>query len=155
MRVFAPIPTIPLADTGMAGAIGWSLVLIVLIIIAFFAVVRLRAWLKDDDDAPVSVGFSLTDLRHLHRQGKMTDEEFEKARNLMVASTKRMAENIPDPLAGSKLAAERDRAARGVGSANPATPATPVPPRERPPRTPRPGDQTGGQPGNGPGATGR
>src|SRR4051794_4777784 len=108
MRLLPPIPMLPLADAGLAGVLGWSLVLIVLTVIAFFGVVRLRAWMKDDDDTPVSVGFSLTDLRHLHREGKMTDEEFDKARNLMVASTKRMAENIPDPLAGSRLAAERD-----------------------------------------------
>jgi len=101
-------PTL-LAESGVAGVIGWSLVLIVLIFIAFVGVLRLRNWLKDDD-APVSIGFSLTDLRQLHRQGKMTDAEFEKARNLMVAHAKQMAERLPDPLAGSKTAgAARER----------------------------------------------
>jgi hypothetical protein len=102
-----------LADSNMAGVLGWSLVLIVFIFVAFIGVMRLRTWLKDDD-TPVSVGFSLTDLRQLHRQGKMTDAEFEKARNLMVAHAKQMAEKLPHPLAGSKAAADRARREAGL-----------------------------------------
>src|SRR4051794_27697318 len=101
---FHPAPPAPpaslLAETGVAGILGWSLVLIVLIFVAFFAVVRLRNWMKEDHASP-SAGFSLTDLRQLHRSGKMTDAEFEKARNLMVANAKRMTEGLADPLAGS------------------------------------------------------
>src|SRR5690349_4419021 len=97
-------PISPLAETGVAGILGWSLVLIVLIFVAFFVVVRLRNWLRDDH-TPDAVGFSLTDLRQLHRQGKMTDAEFEKARNLMVAHAKQMADKMPNPLAGSAAAA--------------------------------------------------
>src|SRR5689334_15694901 len=112
---FTANPALVLAASGMAGVLGWSLVLLVLIFIAFFAVVRLRAWLKDDA-TPTSVGFSLTDLRQLHREGKMTDEEFEKARNLMVAHAKQMAEKLPHPLAGRKTAAERSQQATNIDS---------------------------------------
>jgi hypothetical protein len=104
-------------DSGMASVLGWSLVLIAMLVGAFFAIARLRAWLKKED-TPASVGFSLTDLRALHRAGKMTDEEFEKARNLMVAQTKRMTANLPHPLAASKL-----RAPRGAEGASPAKPS--------------------------------
>jgi hypothetical protein len=96
----------PLAQsTEMARAIGWSLVLIVLLVLGFVAVARLRRWLKEDDDegdAPVATGFSLSDLRRLHRQGQMTDEEFERARAKMMASAKAMAAKLPDPLARNR-----------------------------------------------------
>jgi hypothetical protein len=84
-------------------AIGWSLVLIALIVVAFLVVMRLRTWLQSDDgDAAPSIGFTLGDLRRLHKEGKMTDEEFERARAKMMAGAKAMAEKLPDPLAGSR-----------------------------------------------------
>ena len=65
----------------------WTAVIAIvfsLLLIGFFAVMKLREWLKSDD-APVGIGFTLSDLREMHRAGKMTDEEFEKARSKMVA----------------------------------------------------------------------
>ena len=122
-------PAPVLAQSGVGAIFGWSLVLIVLIFVAFFAVVRLRNWLREDQ-TPASIGFSLTDLRQLHREGKMTDAEFEKARNLMVAHAKRTAERLPDPLAGSKAARDRRGAAGapadppGQWQASPGEPGT-------------------------------
>ena len=84
---------------GMGGAIGWSLVLILLVFGAFYGVMRLRRWLKEEDVPAGGIGFSLGDLRQLHREGKITAEEYEKARSKMVAAGKAMAEKLPDPLA--------------------------------------------------------
>ncbi len=42
----------------------------------------LRRKMKVEESTPRD--FSLTDLRDLHRQGKMTDEEFERAKSLIV-----------------------------------------------------------------------
>ena len=84
----------------MLPVFGWSLVLIALLVVGFFAISKLRQWLKDD--APMAgpaIGFTLSDLRQLHRQGKMTDEEFERARSKMVGAAKAMAAKMPDPLA--------------------------------------------------------
>ena len=80
---------------------GWSLVLICLLVGGFFAISKLRQWLRDDDGgAPVSpIGFTLSDLRQLHKQGQMTDEEFERAKAKIVGSAKAMAAKLPDPLA--------------------------------------------------------
>ena len=86
-----------------ARAMGWSLVLIALIVVAFLVVIQLRKWMQSDDgDAAPSIGFTLGDLRQLHKEGKMTDEEFERARAKMMAGAKAMAQNLPDPLAGSR-----------------------------------------------------
>jgi hypothetical protein len=35
-----------------------------------------------------TIGFSLADLRELHRTGKISDQEFERARGKMAASLK-------------------------------------------------------------------
>ena len=73
-------------------------ILLALLLVGFAAVSKLRQWLKTDD-TPVGLGFSLSDLRQLHREGKMTDEEFEKARSRIVAGAREMASKLPDPLA--------------------------------------------------------
>jgi hypothetical protein len=86
--------------SSIASVIGWSLVLIVLVLGAFVVVMRVKSWLTADDDAgPAGAGFTLSDLRTLHRSGKMTDEEFERARAQMMAGAKAMADKLPDPLA--------------------------------------------------------
>ena len=86
---------------GILPVFGWSLVLIALLVAGFFAIAKLRQWLKEDSDVPTgpAAGFTLSDLRQLHKQGKMTDEEFERARAKIVGAAKAMAEKMPDPLA--------------------------------------------------------
>lgn len=88
-----------LADAGIGDVIFRSLVLMVIVIVALYGVLRLRRWLnEDDDEATAKVGFTLSDLRELHRRGEMTTEEFEKARAQMLAAGKSMTQGI-DPLA--------------------------------------------------------
>jgi hypothetical protein len=100
------IPLVLLAQpSNVGGVIGWSLVLIVLIVAGAAGVLWLRRWMKEEEDVPTTpggIGFSLSDLRQLHREGKMTDEEFERARSKMVAAGKSLAEKLPDPLAGRR-----------------------------------------------------
>ena len=92
------LPTLAQSARGMASVFFWSLALIALVLVGFFAVVKLRQWLKSDDE-PVGTGFSLSDLRQLHRQGMMTDEEFERAKGQILTGAKAMAAKLPDPLA--------------------------------------------------------
>ena len=99
MNVVEVAPVI-LADAGdIASVILTSLVLIALVVAGFYLVMRLRRWLKEDDSQPSGIGFTLGDLRALHRKGEITDEQFERARAQMLAGTKSMAEKLPDPLA--------------------------------------------------------
>jgi hypothetical protein len=100
------IALIPLLgqESRVGAVIGWSLVLIVLLIVGAAGVMWLRRWMKEQD-LPTStggIGFTLSDLRQLHREGKMTDEEFERARSKMVSAGKRQADDLPDPLAGRR-----------------------------------------------------
>ena len=45
-----------------------------------------------------SGGFTLSDLRRMHKEGRMTDEEFEKAKMLIVGAAK-----APRPASDSEL----------------------------------------------------
>ena len=67
----------------------WCLFAIALLVGGFFAVKWVRRWAKEDDSlAAGAIGFTLSDLRQLHKAGQMTDEEFERAKTKMVAATK-------------------------------------------------------------------
>jgi len=65
----------------------WSLVLLAAVIIGFVLVLWVKRRLRQVDEAP-TLGFSLADLRELHRTGKISDEEYERARGKMAASLK-------------------------------------------------------------------
>jgi hypothetical protein len=54
--------------------------------------VRKRVLAKEEPG--MGAGFTLGDLRALHRAGKMTDEEFERAKGLVIATAKRDAAKI-------------------------------------------------------------
>ena len=77
------------------GAIFWSMVLLGLCIVTFFLVSFARKWMRGDaDDGPVT-GFTLADLRELHRNGKMSDEEFERAKAKLLEATRAAASKTP------------------------------------------------------------
>jgi hypothetical protein len=96
----------------------WSAATLVVIILCFVGYSHLKRWMQQPEEAG-ALGFGFSDLRELHRQGKITDQEYETARQKMLGAAKQMTENLPDPLAGT----------RRTGS-----PASAVPP-EGPPNT--------------------
>ena len=77
-------------------AILW---LIAALIVLFVVTVWVRRYfLKGDDPAASSpAGFTLGDLRQLHKNGQMTDEEFERAKAQVVAAMKKAAERAAAP----------------------------------------------------------
>jgi hypothetical protein len=81
-----------LADADTGSILGWSLVLVLLLLLMFGGIGFLRKWMAKDDQPAARVGFTLGDLRQMHQQGQITDEEFEKAKIQMIAATKRAAE---------------------------------------------------------------
>jgi hypothetical protein len=80
-----------------------------------------RRKLKDDDDSSVSggTGFTLSDLRALHKSGQMSDQEFDAAKGRLVASAKRATERDSGAVAGQR----QPRPASAVE-------AKPVPPQD-------------------------
>ena len=75
----------------MYGATWWALVLVGVVLVGFYAVVQVKRWVTKPDE-PSGAGFTLSDLRTLHRSGKMTTEEFEKAKLAIVQAAQRAAE---------------------------------------------------------------
>lgn len=66
----------------------WSAVLIGLAIGGFALAAWARRRLQGTDDKPAE-GFSLADLRRLHKEGRITTEEYERARSSLLASLAR------------------------------------------------------------------
>jgi len=72
----------------------WVLVLIAVVVAGFFVVVWVKRLIQAPPSTP-TIGFSLADLRELHRTGKISDEEFERARGKMAASLKKQETQKP------------------------------------------------------------
>ena len=75
----------------MGNVMWWSVVLIGLLVAAFIAVAQIKKRMIGNDDFSGG-GFTLGDLRALHRAGKMSDAEFEKAKAAILEGIKRAAE---------------------------------------------------------------
>jgi hypothetical protein len=73
----------------MGNVLWWSVVLIGLVLVAFVAVAQVKKRFVRSDDA-AGPGFTLADLRALHRSGKMSDEEFEKAKQVILVAAVRV-----------------------------------------------------------------
>ena len=73
---------------GERDIIIWSLVLLGVVLVGFVAVAQLKKRLVQPD-SHASAGFTLADLRALHRSGKMTDEEFARAKEALIAGIKK------------------------------------------------------------------
>ena len=87
----------PILSDSSSSAIVWSLVLVVIIVVGFLVVLRVKRWVNAPD-ASSEAGFTLSDLRRMHKEGRMTDEEFEKARTLIIGAAK-----APRPASDSEL----------------------------------------------------
>jgi cytochrome b len=75
-----------LADADPVGIVIACAMLFLLVLIGAFGVAWLRKWFWGPDDPTItSTGFTLGDLRQLHRSGRLSDEEFQKARDKIVA----------------------------------------------------------------------
>jgi hypothetical protein len=85
-----------LADFPAASVIKLSLVLVVLVIAGWITVWQVRRRLTQPDESSGS-GFTLSDLRRLHREGQMTDAEFERAKAKVVEAARRAAERDAAP----------------------------------------------------------
>lgn len=73
---------------GLFQSIGGALLaLVVIVIIGWFAISRIRSWMKDNAEA--SQPFTLEDLRALHRSGQLSDAEYERAKEMMIGSVRR------------------------------------------------------------------
>lgn len=87
-------PAAILADFDTGRMLGWSVVLVAALVGLFLVINLYRKWMGQDD-TPTGPGFSLSDLRRYHKEGKMTDEEFQKAKAILIGSVKAQAAAPP------------------------------------------------------------
>ncbi len=76
-----------LAETDMAQAVIWCIVLIVLLVAGFFVVSVIRKSMRNEEDLGPPGGFSLSALRKLRDSGEISKEQYEKALHGVVASS--------------------------------------------------------------------
>ena len=94
--------TLATADfAGLFQSVGGPLLgLIVVVVIGWFGIVRIRRWMKGEAES--NEPFTLNDLRTLRSQGKLSEEEFVKARDAMIgsvrSSTKPVVATKPAPI---------------------------------------------------------
>ena len=75
----------------------WCGVLVALLLVAFAAYSWFKRWMNQTEEAG-PVGFTLSDLREMHRQGKISNEEFEQTKAKMLGAAKKMTERMPEVL---------------------------------------------------------
>jgi hypothetical protein len=94
---------LPLADADTESATGqiwfWSIALILLVVVCFVAIAFFRRKLSPDEDFH-GVGFTLGDFRRMVKDGKMTPEEFEKAKAALLSGMQPIPP--PDDLPGNR-----------------------------------------------------
>lgn len=123
MASLQSLPATLAQDTGTNAirVLGWSLVLIALVVCAFVGVLWIRKWMKADDLPSGSTGFGLSELRALHRRGQLTDAEFERARDKITSAAKAVTSQMTDP-AGGRRAPGMDRSTDAAGPDNTSRP---------------------------------
>lgn len=91
------LQAVPSKDANWTPVLVGCLVLIVVVVLGLMIV----SWMKrrmQAADEPVPAGFTLSDLRRLHKDGQITDEEFERAKARTIerykAKDKAKAENV-------------------------------------------------------------
>ncbi len=67
-----------------AGLIAAAAILMGIVSLA----IRKRMLTPDEPDAGGGMGFTLSDLREMHRRGELTDEEFDQAKRRLIANAR-------------------------------------------------------------------
>ncbi|HWE97347.1 MAG TPA: SHOCT domain-containing protein [Tepidisphaeraceae bacterium] len=83
-----------LADAPPLSFFVWLMVLLVILIVGMYAAAYVKKRLKDTDE-PIGPGFTLSDLRQLHKSGQMSDVEFERAKAKILVAAKEAALREP------------------------------------------------------------
>jgi hypothetical protein len=91
----------------------WSGVLLGLLILAFAIISKVKRRLKDEVDRnpTASSGFTLADLRQMHREGLLSDAELEKAKAKIVQAARKAAgreDDAKSSAGGSKASSGSD-----------------------------------------------
>jgi hypothetical protein len=76
-----------MAAADKSDIIFWSIILLVALIVMFGVVTYIRKWMNQGEST--ATGFTLSDLRQLHKQGKMSTAEYESAKAILIGGMKK------------------------------------------------------------------
>lgn len=105
-----------LGQAATSGVFFWGFVLIGLVVAGLVVVLVVRRKMSEEGDGPTGGGgFTLADLRDMHASGKMTSDEFERAKHVLVEGLKaasrraasEKAEQSGKPEGGGRATPER------------------------------------------------
>lgn len=65
--------------------------------VLIWLIVRIKAWFRDDDAGTGRNNDLLTDLRELHREGGLSDEEFRLIKTRLIGSQTGNSTRVPNP----------------------------------------------------------
>lgn len=91
-------------SSGIGSILFWGVVFIVLIVAGVFVVTFIRKRFRDDVDlgTPGGGGFTLPTLRELLKEGKLTQEEFDKAKQAIIEAAQASAKRKEEENAAGK-----------------------------------------------------
>jgi hypothetical protein len=97
------------------GILYWAVGIIILMVgVAAPVIWWLRKRLSPNEDF-CGPGFTLSDLRELHKQGQMSDEEFERAKAKLIGALKAAAAQAPkDKVAGAQAPKDKPQASKNL-----------------------------------------
>ena len=84
-----------LADGRVVSVVMWLAALMVVLVVGLMWGLRLKRRLSQADEPAAPMGFTLSDLRQMHRSGQISDAEFAKARDKIIEAAKKAAERPP------------------------------------------------------------
>ncbi len=86
-----------LAD-GEAEAVGWLLLILIIVVLGFVAVIFIRKYYHEADESTTAAPapFTMDALKGLLRQGKLTQEEFDRLRSQLVEKLKPTTLSLAD-----------------------------------------------------------
>jgi len=76
------------SDVDFGAIFIWSLVLVAFLMGMFLLVSHIKRWVKSPEPS-IGTGFTLSDLRQLHKSGQMSDEEFDKAKARIIEAAQK------------------------------------------------------------------
>lgn len=81
-----------LAEVPTSEIVTTSLVLLGLLILGWFVVAQVRRRLQRQEEGLKPAGFTLSDLRQMHKTGQISAEEFERAKEKVLEAARRANE---------------------------------------------------------------
>ncbi|MEC7353210.1 MAG: hypothetical protein VYD99_08810 [Planctomycetota bacterium] len=83
MSILSTIPGSGSSSNVFGSVVPWLLVLMGLVVVGGVVISLIRRWMRGGDDA-VQIGFSLSDLRAMHAEGRISSEELARAEERLI-----------------------------------------------------------------------